>query len=446
VFSVLSGPPGLGVSGSDLVLDATCLLPGDFAAVLRASVNTVYVDVTLLLRVSCSPGLNRTALLWPHRNDGVHPGCNSTLPSTGVATDSSECIGAPMAWGVSNLPAVVGYEGFPVQSVSVYANTSEAGANVGFTYGPLPSGMRLSTIKGRNPVSMMVDWTPCVGMSGFHTVCVAATSSSGVSSNQQCFSYIIHAEPPPALSVNSSFNLKHFYIGRMLSFDVVADEANCGDTAKMGIIGVPPQGMTAGVVEYRSTGGACDSAVMPVSWTPPNHFGGYSARVCFFATDSCGGCSCSGREDTSSLCVDVAVVRCKYGVGLEQSLVEVASIFGSDWITLWNLNDAKHPDFVLYSGQVLSVGHIYRVSVGDNLQAIAERFGSTVDTIKYLNYDLRNSSGAPAVDSEICIIANSCLGQIGNRFSGSPKDNSLDVWFRGVQSAYERLRQDAGRG
>merc|ERR1711964_233915 len=110
--------------------------------------------------------------------------------------------------------------------------------------------------------------------------------------------------------------------------------------------------------------GGCDATVLPVHWTPANHFGGFHTTLCFFATDTCGGCGCAGVEDTTSTCVDIAVVRCKYGVALEQSLVEVASVFGSDWITLWNLNDAKHPDFALYSGQVLNVGHIYRVAVG----------------------------------------------------------------------------------
>ncbi len=35
----------------------------------------------------------------------------------------------------------------------------------------------------------------------------------------------------------------------------------------------------------------------------------------------------------------------RYAVNLEQSIVEIAAIFGTDWIQIWNMNDAKSPDY-----------------------------------------------------------------------------------------------------
>jgi hypothetical protein len=41
---------------------------------------------------------------------------------------------------------------------------------------------------------------------------------------------------------------------------------------------------------------------------------------------------CSGELDTVELCLDFVVASCQYAVSREQSIAEVAAIFGTDWI------------------------------------------------------------------------------------------------------------------
>ena len=53
-------------------------------------------------------------------------------------------------------------------------------------------------------------------------------------------------------------------------------------------------------------------------------------------------------------------------------LTAVASSCRTDWITLFSMNPTvKAPDRVLYTGQLINIGHLYSVVPGDTLTAIA---------------------------------------------------------------------------
>ena len=67
-------------------------------------------------------------------------------------------------------------------------------------------------------------------------------------------------------------------------------------------------------------------------WDMPLTYGGYRGQHCFYATDTCGADpGCAGRPAVA-LCVELAVAKCRYAVQLESTVVEVAALFGSDWI------------------------------------------------------------------------------------------------------------------
>ena len=67
-------------------------------------------------------------------------------------------------------------------------------------------------------------------------------------------------------------------------------------------------------------------------WDIPLTYGGYRGQHCFYATDTCGADpGCAGRPAVP-LCVELAVAKCRYAVQLESTVVEVAALFGSDWI------------------------------------------------------------------------------------------------------------------
>ena len=57
-----------------------------------------------------------------------------------------------------------------------------------------------------------------------------------------------------------------------------------------------------------------------LTWLPPPNYGGNVTSICFAATDSCGGCGCSGGENTTVQCVIFQVIKCRYSVGIEHQV------------------------------------------------------------------------------------------------------------------------------
>lgn len=95
----------------------------------------------------------------------------------------------------------------------------------------------------------------------------------------------------------------------------------------------------------------------------------------------------------------------------ERRLSEIGARFGTDWLQIWKLNpQITHPDYILFTGQSIDIGRLLAVGAGDNLESIALRYGTTVDVLYDLNYDLMR---LPTIREGmmICVIPNSCKGQ-----------------------------------
>uniref|UniRef100_A0A7S0HB80 LysM domain-containing protein n=1 Tax=Hanusia phi TaxID=3032 RepID=A0A7S0HB80_9CRYP len=152
---------------------------------------------------------------------------------------------------------------------------------------------------------------------------------------------------------------------------------------------------------------------------------------------------CSSGNESVEICLDFQVARCKYAVNMEQTIAEIAAIFGTDWIQIFNLNAMTSPDLILFRHQVLNIGHLYSVSAGDSLDSIARRFGTSPRSIMFLNYELGELNTTNiTLGAEICIIANSCFGEIQSFWDQNPKlDQSLDRWYTDVMAAYNELRR-----
>ena len=117
-------------------------------------------------------------------------------------------------------------------------------------------------------------------------------------------------------------------------------------------------------------------------------------------------------------CVTFKVLKCKYSVGGEHQIAEVARLFGTDWLQIWKQNPGiVHPDYILFSGQALDVGRLYTVAASDSLYAISKRFGTPLETLYQLNYDLH---GQPMVAEgfDLCLIPNSCRGEEASVYEG----------------------------
>ncbi len=93
--------------------------------------------------------------------------------------------------------------------------------------------------------------------------------------------------------------------------------------------------------------------------------------------------------------------------------------------------------------QVLAIGRVYTVGVGDTVLRLAQRFGTTAASLAALNYELgeRNTTDL-AAGQPLCIAANPCFGAVQSEYDAAPRgDQAVERWYAGVQAAYAALRQ-----
>lgn len=97
---------------------------------------------------------------------------------------------------------------------------------------------------------------------------------------------------------------------------------------------------------------------------------------------------------------------------------------------------------MLFRNQVLKIGHLYTVSIGDSLSNLARRFGTSERSISFLNYELGELHTTNiTIGQELCLIANSCFGEIQSSFDQHLHPESLQRWYEGVTAAYDALRK-----
>ncbi|EKX32098.1 hypothetical protein GUITHDRAFT_148849 [Guillardia theta CCMP2712] len=399
----------------------------------------------------------------------------------------------------------LGYVGFSIPKMVFSSSTSMQGMGIGFSFSRLPPGAQLSVINGGRSVSTYVcsagsgycrestgtacnqssssctclppdtgkvcnpagsdchggsqcstcwsqqacptpdasielSWTPSWGQDGVTVICVNAIAKRN--DPTRCVEIEVFKDTRPVLWSSYSQDLDPYsnttfaYVGRVLSFTLYANDTNCFDSSNITMGSMPPgafldpQGFSTALVPmlaFSSIGvadgstRACPTQHVTFHWNIPITYGGYKGRHCFYAT----------------------VAKCKYAVSMEQTIAEIAAIFGTDWIQIFNLNAMTSPDIILFRHQVLNVGHLYSVAVGDSLDSIARRFGTSPRSIMFLNYELGElNSTNITVGNEICIIANSCFGEIQSFWDQNPKpDQSLERWYADVMAAYNELRR-----
>ncbi len=109
-------------------------------------------------------------------------------------------------------------------------------------------------------------------------------------------------------------------------------------------------------------------------------------------------------------CITVRVERCRFALGADQELQEVAAAFGLDWMRLWSLNAGLlHPDYVLFAEQVLWVGHLFRAAGGETAEQVAARMGMGVAQLQLLNMDV-GAGSVLAPGQLVCVVPDSCRG------------------------------------
>jgi len=433
-----SNPDGLTVADSEhgkMVFDTNNVEEGLYNAGVVVLAGNAQTPVDFLIRV------------LPVGTDGGEGGDGDndaeTIPTIQAPTDSFP-------------QQRVEYVGFEV-TFDVKATDADTTDDVGFTWGPLPVGARLSTVQqqapetagsGINPVVQTFSWTPCNSQQGDHIVCFEAVDQVGVASTQRCVQIKVMSDPEPFWLESGPDSASYTgTVGAELRINAHCDDTNCKDSVKIESDGANPAcrpensdwpaGAEFGEQEDLDGEaiGVCNPQQRMFSWTPRWDQGGWNGEICFKCTDEEGGCGGQGVASHNRACVEVHIQRCRYHVQYEQQIQEIAAIYSTDWITLWQLNrDIEHPDYVLYHDEdtPLYTGHVYKVNLRDNLYDIAARFGTTETFLHYMNADLCEDNKID-VDQLLCILPNACKGHVKSPYGQSGAKSN---WYSDAKDAY----------
>jgi len=264
-------------------------------------------------------------------------------------------------------------------------------------------------------VSKQLSWVP--QMPGHYAMCYSgqeADTPMRLSSTQRCIDMSIRDDMAPRF--HPLGNLTTF-MGKLLTFKIAfADIRHDHEmvTIRQAADGLTLEGArfvgspTHSHMDVGGAGGMERETSVMVEWFPDAKYGGFSGHVCFVAQDGSEGPF--RREDETVGCVSVSVDRCKWWVQTEDTLVQVAARFGTNWLQVWHFNPTiLHPDNALPPGLVINTGHLYVAEPSDALSALAERFGTSVTHIRANNWDM---GGMPdtglRVGQPMCVVPSSC--------------------------------------
>jgi hypothetical protein len=85
-----------------------------------------------------------------------------------------------------------------------------------------------------------------------------------------------------------------------------------------------------------------------------------AGMVCFNGQDQSGPYR---LQQKSVGCLMVTVARCMWYVQSEDSLIQIAARFSTNWLQVWHFNPTLlHPDDSLEPQSLINIGHLYEVS------------------------------------------------------------------------------------
>ncbi|EKX45005.1 hypothetical protein GUITHDRAFT_152823 [Guillardia theta CCMP2712] len=261
-----------------------------------------------------------------------------------------------------------------------------------------------------NIIQRSLRWVP--EYAGYYVFCYVGTywqqPTAALSSTQRCILYNIRQDPGPSFvpHVNLSTTM-----GKLLYFNVTFRDINHAD--EVVAISFDTQGLTLTGATFLSNvvepyDALSKSTSRLVQWFPDSMYGGFAGEVCFVAQDVGG----PFRTAQSSLgCIFISVARCKWYVQSEDSLVQVAARFATNWLQVWHFNpDLLNPDIGLPPAKEINIGHLYQIEPHDSVASLAQRFGTSDKHIYMNNWDIaRTPPELIPVGYTICIIPNSCV-------------------------------------
>lgn len=297
--------------------------------------------------------------------------------------------------------------------------TPPRSSNVSLTPQGAAAGQNATNLTKVNVVSVSSDFRWTAGreeIGGMFPVCFEAVDETGLSSGQRCFTLRVLEDPgvPSFVSPHSgNFSVSMRVMGTgNVSMQVVSPNPFAQLSIEVDPSTPLEDGMYLSVpqqteIRRRISDTATRSAVSATfKWTPGVSYGGFDRRVCFLAYSRGG---TLGGAGSTRMCVDIKVERCRYRVKAGETFQSIARTFGMDSLTLWGLNvqsNGTQPT----AGTDISLGRMYTVGYGDTLLSISKELGTTVASIRRLNYDLSGQRAATALaeHSIICVFPSTC--------------------------------------
>jgi len=323
-------------------------------------------------------------------------------------------------------------------------------------------------------VARTLNWTPCTGQDEEFVVCASASTwnaTAAYSTPQQCMLLDVAATKPPIfvpVPGSESDKVLDATMGKLLAIEMrlrrtdqplfasetvpsirfsaengrPEDEPGVADllTKRTPTVAriVQPNRRELGLAPREDAG---DSSLRGefsgfIEWIPSPYQGGWEGKVCVEAcvdTQQCPATQNGAPEVCTQQCYQIRVARCKWALQEEDSLVEIAPRFQTNWLQLWYLNPfMAHPDHassltgsaagagvMAVPGEPLeiNVGRLYHPMWDDTLEAVASRFGMSSERLKQINADLKYMQPGDIFSewthpmrhsSEVCIIPDSC--------------------------------------
>ena len=312
-------------------------------------------------------------------------------------------------------------------------------SKVGFSIGPAPDSIRFTSVMDTNPSEMMMSWIPCSVELGATILCMDAVDyhikrseappdptqdevSNPASSNMRCLNIEVVKDPAPQFAAGLPTDMT-LIMGREGKIELRAWDDNCLDSVTIGLAAgseLPVGAVFDPQLKGSGFGRLCTSMTKTMRWTPSIKMGGFKGRTCFTVRDTGGSPTCGAEAvaHTSTHCVNLEVTRCKYALQMDQQLQEISALFDLDWMRLWSLNlDITHPDYVVYTEQVVSVGHLYRVAPNERMDQISQRLGMSRQQLLDLNFDIAGNNTVETGQT-LCVVPNSCKGQKETFYTG----------------------------
>jgi len=429
---------------------------GDYLVGIVVASGTISTSVTILVRVfTPDDGSTLEITLAPELTPMIHDIHSPEYPSSEIfpSTDARPLI------------AYVGYEvSYPmrahwspdnsVSETNALGRCTAANCGIGFTtsrssdltVSGVPEGSyprratvndEISTTDNSEPGAETADmvitqnweWVPDNMQEGRFITCYAASTitsySKGIQSITACFETSVSADPHPTWTESEVVPLDTpadgteftYHMGLSKSFSVYCTDVNFYDTLTIEEEFTPE----AMIRDFTLPDDKAFQVKATYTWNPGTTFGGYNKQFCTTCGDKPPGNEFL-HKDTVTRCYNLVVVKCKYVTSQGDTFASIAATFGMDELSVWAMN-VEYTKFDLVAGDQTWIGRMYRVEQGDTLYDLASAFGTSVENIKMLNYDmnapgedlvLKDSTLWPngeegALSTHLCIYPNSCV-------------------------------------